>query len=64
MFKEKIDESVEVEEVALITPANPEVYNRFVQLEPFIQDNDGYIYMSGRGTDCITTWKFKLNREL
>lgn len=63
MFREKPDESVEVEEVALITPANPSEYSRFVQLEPFAQDNDGYIYMSGRNTEPATTWKFRLNRQ-
>lgn len=60
LIRENLDESVKVEEVALTTPANPDDYNRFVQLEPFAQDKDGYIYMSGRGTDRITTWKFRL----
>lgn len=61
MIKEHHDLSVTVEEVNS-TPQRPDTFNNFLQLEPFVQDKDGYIYMSGRGTDWATTWKFKLKR--
>jgi len=63
MMREKPDGTVENEEILLVVGKTPDTYQGFLQMEPFAQDKDGFIYMSGRGTDWATTWKFKLKRQ-
>lgn len=58
-IKESSDGTVDVQELLSITSAQPTVYERYVQLVPYAQDLDGYIYFAGRKT-CHPMYKTKL----
>jgi len=49
-FKERSDGTVDVQELLTLSSNTPRQPNRFTQLVPNMQDNEGYIYFRGRET--------------
>jgi hypothetical protein len=58
-IKEGLDGSVDVQELISVPSNQPSAYLPYVQLEPEIQDADGYIYLRGRNTSHLM-YKTKL----
>lgn len=63
MIRELLNGSVELDEIMIFPSTTPDTYSAYLQVEPQVQDSEGYIYLNGRGTTVTATRKFKLVRR-
>jgi len=49
-IKELTDKTVEIEEVLLVYREEGVPFDGFIQIEPILQDDDGYVYFNGRSS--------------
>lgn len=54
-IRELTNGNVEVKELLVLESYQPDVYVQFAQLEPLLQDNNGYLYFHQRQTEYLTT---------